>query len=118
MTSRIFVTRCPVSADVKMKGDFPPERWFWFDPPFHEGRSALLHKQPDDVWRIDFQLGPGADPEQEKKPERIIPRLRAMLGADAKFDIEWASVYTFACRRMARFRHGRVLFVGVAAILV
>ena len=44
-------------ADVKMKADFPTERWFWFDPPFHAGQSALLHKQPDDVWRIDLQLG-------------------------------------------------------------
>jgi hypothetical protein len=48
-------------ADVTMRGDFPPERWFWFDPPFHGGRSALLHKQPDDVWRIDLQLGADAD---------------------------------------------------------
>src|SRR5215207_6387900 len=55
-------------ADVKMKGDFPPERWFWFDPPFHEGRSALLHKQPDDVWRIDLQLGSEADAAEEQKP--------------------------------------------------
>ena len=29
--------------------------------------------------------------------------------------IEWASVYTFQCRRMERFRHGRVLFAGDSA---
>src|ERR1700752_4596470 len=29
-------------ADVKMMAEFPTERWFWFDPPFHAGRSALL----------------------------------------------------------------------------
>ena len=45
-------------ADVKMTAEFPTERWFWFDPPFHAGRSALLHKQPDDIWRIDLQLHP------------------------------------------------------------
>ena len=44
-------------ADVRMTADFPVERWFWFDPPFHNGQSALLHKQPDDIWRIDLQLG-------------------------------------------------------------
>ena len=44
-------------ADVVMKADFPTERWFWFDPPFHPNQSVLLHKQADDVWRIDFQLG-------------------------------------------------------------
>ena len=69
-------------ADVRMAGAFPPERWFWFDPPFHDGRSALLHKQPDDIWRIDLQLGPDADPIAEQKPERVVPRLRQMLGAD------------------------------------
>ena len=105
-------------ADIHMMSDFPTERWFWFDPPFHPNQSTLLHRQADDVWRIDFQLGWDADPEEEKKPERILPRLRAMLGERADFEIEWASVYTFACRRMQRFRHGRVLFVGDAAHVV
>src|SRR5690606_23783380 len=97
-------------ADVIMKAGFPPERWFWFDPPFHPGQSVLLHKQADDVWRIDFQLGPDADPVEEKKPENVIPRIRAMLGPEADFELEWVSIYQFACRRIDRFRHGRVLF--------
>ena len=85
---------------------------------FIRNQSALLHRQADDVWRVDFQLGWDADPEEEKKPERIVPRIRAMLGDDAQFEIEWASVYTFQCRRMRSFRHGRVLFAGDAAHLV
>ncbi len=105
-------------ADIHMQSDFPTERWFWFDPPFHPDQSVLLHRQADDVWRIDFQLGWDADPEDEKRPERILPRLRAMLGPDAKFEIEWASVYTFQCRRMKSFRHGRVVFAGDSAHLV
>ncbi|MGM9515956.1 FAD-dependent oxidoreductase [Roseateles sp. DB2] len=92
-----------------------PERWFWFDPPFHPGQSVLLHKQCANVWRIDFQLGWGADPQEEKKPERVIPRIEAMLGPDVPFELEWVSIYQFACRRMERFRHGRVLFAGDAA---
>jgi 3-(3-hydroxy-phenyl)propionate hydroxylase len=95
--------------------DWPAERWFWFDPPFHRGQSVLLHRQADKVWRIDFQLGWNADPEEEKKPERVIPRIRAMLGEDRPFELEWVSVYTFQCRRMPQFRHGRVLFIGDAA---
>jgi 3-(3-hydroxy-phenyl)propionate hydroxylase len=108
-------------ADVRFNDavDFPAERWFWFDPPFHPGQSVLLHKQPDGVWRIDFQLGWDADPEEERRPERIVPRVRALLAhsamKDALFDLEWASVYTFSCERMAHFRHGRVLFAGDAA---
>ncbi len=102
-------------ADVKMHAEFPMERWFWFDPPFHPNKSVLLHRQPDDVWRIDFQLGWDADPAEETKPERVIPRVKALLGEDAEFDLEWCSVYTFACARMEKFRHGRVLFAGDAA---
>ncbi len=102
-------------ADVVMKADFPAERWFWFDPPFHRGQSVLLHKQADNVWRIDFQLGWDADPEEAKKPENVIPRIRAMLGPEREFELEWVSVYTFQCRRLNDFRHGRVLFVGDSA---
>jgi 3-(3-hydroxy-phenyl)propionate hydroxylase len=105
-------------VDIHMSSTFPAERRFWFDPPFHRNQSALLHRQADDVWRVDFQLGHDADPEEEKKPERILPRLKAMLGEETKFELEWASVYTFQCRRMRSFRHGRALFVGDAAHLV
>ena len=102
-------------ADVIMEADFPTERWFWFDPPFNRGQSALLHKQPDNVWRIDLQLGWDIDKEEEKKPENVIPRLKSMLGDDIKFELEWVSIYTFQCRRMEKFRHGRVLFAGDSA---
>jgi 3-(3-hydroxy-phenyl)propionate hydroxylase len=101
-------------ADVKMTAKFPTERWFWFDPPFHGGRSALLHKQPDDIWRIDLQLHPDADPAVEKLPENVRPRIARMLGHD-KFDFEWISLYKFQCRRMEKFIHGRVIFAGDAA---
>ncbi|HEV7328565.1 MAG TPA: FAD-dependent oxidoreductase [Bosea sp. (in: a-proteobacteria)] len=101
-------------ADVKMTAPFPTERWFWFDPPFHSGQSALLHKQPDDIWRIDLQLGPDADPEHEKQPEIVRPRIERMLG-HGDFALEWVSVYRFQCRRLDRFLHGRVIFAGDAA---
>ncbi|MBO6758691.1 MAG: FAD-dependent oxidoreductase [Roseibium sp.] len=102
-------------ADVIMKADFPTERWFWFDPPFNKGQSALLHKQPDGVWRIDLQLGWDIDKEEEKRPEKVIPRLKQMLGEDVEFELEWVSIYTFQCRRMEKFRHGRVIFAGDSA---
>lgn len=102
-------------ADVKMTADFPAERWFWFNPPFHPNQSVLLHQQPDNVWRIDFQLGWDADPVAERQPERVLPRVRALLGTHAKFELEWVSIYTFSCLRMDKFRHGRVLFAGDSA---
>jgi len=127
-TGRVFRDRFLI-ADVRMAVDFPAERWFWFDPPFHSNQSVaggqstpssvLLHRQPDGVWRIDFQLGWDADPEEEKKPECIKPRVDAMmkqaLGYAVPFELEWASVYTFACLRMQAFSHGRVHFAGDSA---
>lgn len=111
---KVFEDRFLIT-DVHMQAEFPAERWFWFEPPFHAGHSALLHRQADDIWRIDLQLGPNAVPEEEKRHERVVPRLRAMLGEARPFEIEWVSVYTFQCRRLERFRHGRVLFAGDSA---
>ena len=101
-------------ADVKMMADYPAERWFWFEPPFHGGQSTLLHKQADDIWRIDFQIGWDSDPDEETKPENVHRRLARMLeGRD--YTLEWVSVYTFQCRRLEKFVHDRVVFVGDAA---
>lgn len=113
-TGKVFEDRFLI-ADIVMKAGFPPERWFNFDPSYHRGQSTLLHMQSDNVWRLDFQLGWDKDPEEEKKPENVIPRVRAMMGEDVEFELEWASVYTFQCRRMPRFRKGHVLFTGDAA---
>ena len=111
---RVFEDRFLI-ADVVMRADFPKERWFWFDPPFNPDQSALLHMQADNVWRIDLQLGWDADPDEERKPENVVPRIKRMLGPDAAFDLEWTSVNTFQCRRLEKFRHGRVVFAGDAA---
>ena len=102
-------------CDIKMRMERPAERWFWFDPPFNRGRSALLHAQADDVWRLDFQVGDEADRNEEVKPENVARRVRAMLGEDIDFAFEWISLYRFQSRRLQRFRHGRVVFAGDAA---
>ena len=117
-SGRVFRDRFLI-ADVRMDADLPEERRFWFDPPFHPGQSVLLHKQADGMWRVDFQLGWDVDPERERDPARVEPRVRALLDSvgalGVNFSLVWASVYTFACQRMQRFRHGRVLFAGDAA---
>ncbi len=101
-------------CDVKLLIDRPTERWFWFDPPFNPGQSALLHRQADNVWRLDFQIGADADRNEETRPENVAKRVKAMLG-DIDFTFEWISCYRFHCRRLSRFRHGRILFAGDAA---
>ncbi len=102
-------------ADVRMNVDFPTERWFWFEPHFKSGDSALLHKQPDGIWRIDFQLGWNIDRKAELEPAKIRSRVDAMLGPNVEYELVWTSIYTFQCRRMEKFRHGRVLFAGDSA---
>ncbi len=104
-------------ADIRMQADFPSERLFWFEPSFHAGQSALLHKQPDAIYRIDLQLGWDSDPEQERLPERIIPRIQKVVG-HGDFTLDWTSIYTFQCRRLRSFVHGPVLFAGDSAHVV
>ena len=104
-------------ADVEMTADFPSERWFWFHPDFHTGETALLHKQPDDIYRIDLQLGPTADPDAERQPDKVSPRIERAVGG-RPFKLDWVSVYRFSCRALREFQHGRVLFVGDSAHVV
>lgn len=105
-------------ADIKMKADFPAIRRFWFDPPFNPGQTSLIHKQADDIWRIDFQMGWDIDREEVMKEENIDAKVRAFLGPDIEFAYDWVSLYTFQCRRMTKFVHKRVIFAGDAAHLV
>ena len=105
-------------ADIRIEESRPLERWFWFDPPFNRGQSALLHKQPDNVWRLDFQLGWNVDRQACTDPAFVDPLVRGMLGPDIRYTPEWYSVYTFQCRRMKRFVHDRVIFAGDSAHLV
>ena len=82
-TSRIADRWC--ITDVRFKEKLPIERWTWVEAPFNENRAVWQHPMGDDVWRLDFQLGWKADPEVEKQPERVLPRIRAMLGPDVEF---------------------------------
>ncbi len=108
-------------ADIEMDkspfGDGPPERWFWFDPVFHPGKSALLHQQPDNIYRIDLQLDRDSDVRAEATEEKVIPRIRAIVG-DTPFRLDWMSVYSFRCIKLDRFVHGQVIFAGDSAHVV
>ncbi|MGH8235459.1 MAG: FAD-dependent monooxygenase [Steroidobacteraceae bacterium] len=105
-------------ADVTVEGDFPSERRFWFEPTFDRGASVLMHRQPDAVFRMDFQLGWEADASLELQPARVAERIQRVLGRDVMFELEWSSVYTFRCARLERFVHGRILFAGDSAHVV
>ncbi|MDE3229590.1 MAG: FAD-dependent monooxygenase, partial [Chloroflexota bacterium] len=103
--------------DVRMELETPRERWFWFDPPFNPGRTALLHPQPESIYRLDYQLAPDDDFEAVKSPEAIHQRIIATVG-ERPYEVVWKSVYTYQQRALERFRHGRVFFLGDAAHLM
>jgi len=105
-------------VDVRMDADYPSDRRFWFQPTFDPGQSVLIHRQPDNVFRIDFQLGWDADADAERRPERAMERVRRVVGPGVSCEFEWCSVYTFRCARLERFVAGRVVFAGDSAHVV
>jgi 3-(3-hydroxy-phenyl)propionate hydroxylase len=103
--------------DVRMQLETPRERWFWFDPPFNPARTALLHPQPDGIYRLDYQLPPGEDLDAARQPGSLHRRIVATVG-ERPYEIVWKSIYTYQQRVLERFKHGRVLFLGDAAHLM
>ncbi len=110
-----------VVADIELETDLPTERLAWFDPPSNPGSTILMHKQPDNVWRIDYQLREGEDPEEAVKPENVLPRVKAhldMIGQTGEWSPLWITIYKANALTLERYLHGSVLFAGDAAHLV
>ncbi|CUI61466.1 3-(3-hydroxy-phenyl)propionate/3-hydroxycinnamic acid hydroxylase [Bordetella pseudohinzii] len=110
-----------VIVDIRQKSRRATERLAWFDPPSNPGSTLLMHRQPDDVWRIDYQIRDDEDPAEAVKPENVLPRVRshlAMIGEDEPWEPLWISIYNAKCLTLDNYRHGRVLFAGDAAHLV
>lgn len=110
-----------VIVDIRQKTRRATERLAWFDPPSNPGSTLLMHRQPDDVWRIDYQIRDDEDPAEAVKPENVLPRVRshlAMIGEDEPWEPLWISIYNAKCLTLDNYRHGRVLFACDAAHLV
>ncbi|MFP3533892.1 FAD-dependent monooxygenase, partial [Burkholderia sp. SIMBA_042] len=110
-----------VIVDIALDSDRPTERLAYFDPPSNPGSTVLVHKQPDNVWRIDYQLRDDEDPEAAVKPENVIPRVQNlldMMGERGAWSPIWITIYKANALTLERYRHGRVLFCGDAAHLV
>ena len=101
-------------ADVRAPLGLARERMFHYDPPVNPGRQVVMHAQPDDVWRIDWQVPSDTDVDSERRSGDLDRRIRAVIG-DVPYEIEWASTYRFHQRIVARMRAGRVFFAGDAA---
>ncbi len=94
-----------------------PERWFWFAPTFHDGQSALLHKQAENIYRIDLQLEENIDKKKELDPERVRKRINKVVKSK-NFEIDWMSIYKFKCASLDKMVFDRIIFVGDSAHVV
>jgi 3-(3-hydroxy-phenyl)propionate hydroxylase len=110
-----------VIVDIRMKSDRPTERLAYFDPPCNPGSTVLVHKQPHDVWRIDYQLRDGENPDAAIQPENVMPRVESllqMMGERAEWSPIWTGIYKANALTLPRYREGRVLLAGDAAHLL
>jgi len=110
-----------VIVDIEQESQRPVERLAWFDPPSNPGSTLLMHRQPGNVWRVDYQIRDDEDPDEAVKPENVLPRVQShldMIGETAPWKPLWISIYNAKCLTLDRYRHGRVLFAGDAAHLV
>ena len=102
-------------ADVRIDLPFANERHFHFDPPWNPGRQVLLHPQPDGIWRIDWQVPPDTDVDEERRNGGLDRRIRAVVGEGAAYELVWATAYRFSQRLADAFGAGRVFLAGDAA---
>jgi 3-(3-hydroxy-phenyl)propionate hydroxylase len=110
-----------VIVDIRQDTRRAVERLAWFDPPSNPGSTILMHRQPDNVWRIDYQVADHEDSVEAVKPENVLSRVQAhleMIGETAPWAPLWISMYNAKCLTLPSYRSGRVLFAGDAAHLV
>jgi 3-(3-hydroxy-phenyl)propionate hydroxylase len=110
-----------VIADVRMEHDFPTERRAFFEPAANPGGTVLIHKQPDDIWRVDYQLREGESDVDAIQEETIRRRVGAILddiGHTGPWDLEWWSIYTANTLCLEDYRQGRIFFIGDSAHIV
>lgn len=110
-----------VIADVRMAHDYPTIRRALFGSPANPGKTVLIHRQPDDIWRIDYQLGDDVDPAaavEERAIRAKVGAILADLGHDGPWELEWWSLYTANTLALDDYRDGRVLYIGDSAHVV
>jgi len=110
-----------VIADIRMEHDFPTERRAFFESEANPNATILVHKEPDNIWRVDWQILASEDPEAAIEEGAIRERVQAilaMIGHDGPWQLEWWSIYTANTLCLDDYRHGRVIFIGDAAHIV
>lgn len=110
-----------VIADVQMDHDYPTIRRALFDPACRPGGTVLIHRQPDNIWRIDYQLQEGETAEEATREDTVRASVAAVLkdiGHHGPWELEWWSVYSANTLALDDYRDGRIFFVGDSAHIV
>ena len=110
-----------VIADIQMHNPVPVERFALFDPDARPGSTVLVHQQPDDIWRIDYQLRDDEDEDEALREANIRAAVQRVLdecGYSAPWELEWWSVYSANTLLLDSYRHGRTIFIGDSAHIV
>ena len=110
-----------IIADIQMENPVPVERFALFDPDARPGSTVLVHQQPDNIWRIDYQLRDDEDEDEALREENIRAAVQKVLdecGYDAPWELEWWSVYSANTLLLDGYRHGRTIFIGDSAHIV
>jgi 3-(3-hydroxy-phenyl)propionate hydroxylase len=111
-----------VIADIKVDLPLPTERLAFFDPEWNPGNTILMHREPNGIWRVDYQLPEGETPEEALRPESLKARIDAQLAmighAGAPWEMDWCSVYSARTLTLPDYVHGSVIFTGDAAHLL
>lgn len=105
-------------ADVRFSKHPPIERHTWIEAPFNENRAVWQHLMADDVWRIDYQMAPNANPEEVSREDVVRERLQRQFGEDVEVEIVWVGPYAYRSRCLDKLRLGRVFFMGDTAKIV
>jgi 3-(3-hydroxy-phenyl)propionate hydroxylase len=105
-------------ADVRFKHQPPTERHTWIEAPFNDNRAVWQHLMGDDVWRIDYQMAPDADPAYVSREDVVRERLAKQFGANVECDIVWVGPYAYKSQCLHQLHHGRVFFIGDTAKVV
>ena len=111
-----------VIADIRIKLDYPTERLAYFCPDWNPGNTILMHREPDSIWRFDYQLDTSVSPEEALKPENLHKAVQdqlKMIGQDhLEWEMDWSTVYSARALTLDNYVHNRIIFVGDAAHLL
>ncbi|ENV33356.1 FAD-dependent monooxygenase [Acinetobacter gerneri] len=111
-----------VIADIRIKLDYPTERLAYFSPDWNPGNTILMHREPDSIWRFDYQLDPSIAPEEALKTENLTQAVNdqlKMIGMDhLEWEMDWSTVYSARALTLDNYVYNRIMFVGDAAHLL